>query len=204
MTQSKTYNEIVTSHFSRLIAAHGDSLSSVDWGSASSQELRFDVLYDIGINRSSTVLDVGCGRGDFFDYLNTKGGIERYQGIDITPGMIELAKQRFPETSFAVCDLLHDPYPEGSYEFVVASGIFYLKIDDNENFLRHMVTSLFAVCSHGLAFNCLSEYTKEKEEGEFYFNPCNVFSVCQQLTPFVTLRHDYKKNDFTIHMFKHD
>ena len=200
----KNYSEVVTTHFSRLLVEHGDSLRAVDWGSVSSQRLRFNVLYAIGIDKSSTVLDVGCGRGDFFDYLNTRGGVERYEGVDITPGMVACALQRFPATSFAVCDLLHDPYSEKSYDFVVASGIFYLKMDDNKNYLSKMIESMFKICRHGLAFNCLSENAQEKDEGEFYFNPCDVFSVCQQLTPFVTLRHDYKANDFTIHMFKHE
>ena len=43
----------------------------------------FDVLTQIGIVDGSSVLDVGCGFADYFDYANELGINIHYTGIDI-------------------------------------------------------------------------------------------------------------------------
>ena len=47
------------------------------------------------LNGSETVLDVGCGLGDFYRWLNTKHNNINYTGIDITTSMIDIAKSGF-------------------------------------------------------------------------------------------------------------
>lgn len=50
------------------------------------------------------VLDVGCGGGTKSKYLMSKG--LKVVGIDISEGMIEIAKKEVPEGKFMVMDLL--------------------------------------------------------------------------------------------------
>jgi ubiquinone/menaquinone biosynthesis C-methylase UbiE len=52
---------------------HLEGVKSLGWGSDYSQQKRFDILLDIGLDINDSVLDVGCGYGDFsknfVDYL---------------------------------------------------------------------------------------------------------------------------------------
>jgi hypothetical protein len=86
------------------------------------------------------------------------------------------------------------------YDFVIASGIFYLQQTEPQKYLEHTVEKLFIKSRFGLAFNSLSRWSKQREEGEFYADPLETLSFCRTLTPYVSLRHDYHPGDFTIHM----
>jgi hypothetical protein len=44
---------------------HLEGVKSLGWGSDYSQKKRFDILLDIGVDINDSVLDVGCGYGDF-------------------------------------------------------------------------------------------------------------------------------------------
>ena len=70
--------------------------------------------------------------------------------------------------------------------------------------LQQIIQSLFLKSTKGVAFNCLSIYAPEekKESALFYPNPSEIFDLCKRLTPFVTLRHDYLDNDFTVYLYK--
>ena len=67
------YQKPVIDYFKNLVSLHGEDIRSLDWGGRSSQSQRFRVLYEIGIGLESSVLDVGCGHGDFYGYLIRKG-----------------------------------------------------------------------------------------------------------------------------------
>ena len=196
------YKTKVIDYFTDLITSYGDNIRSLDWGTEQGQKLRFSILNDIGINPKSSILDVGCGRGDFYGFLMEGGFSGLYKGIDITPRMVEIAKNRYGEELFSERDLIEFPLPDESFDFVLASGIFYLKLSDNMLFLEKMVEALFKISREGLAFNCLSDTARKKSGREFYYDSLEVVRYCDKLTPNVILRDDYKENDFTIYMKK--
>ncbi|NUP10445.1 MAG: glycosyltransferase [Polyangiaceae bacterium] len=63
------------------------------------------------------VLEVGCGLGDLLASLPVPERV----GIDISPRMIELAKQRHPGETFFVADVERDPLPEGPFDVIILS-----------------------------------------------------------------------------------
>jgi len=67
---------------------------------------------------SSRVLDVGCGTGKPVSEMLSRAGLEVH-GFDISPKMVELARQRVPGT-FAVSDMLKYR-PEGEF-----AGVFII------------------------------------------------------------------------------
>jgi SAM-dependent methyltransferase len=184
--------------FTQLLASHPTGPEALNWGSKSSQELRFKILSEIGIPLGASVLDVGCGLGDFFNWQRQIGLNLRYHGIDITPSMVEKAGIRFPEASFAVGNLINEDSDQ--YDYVIASGIFYLQQTEPQKYLEQTVEKLFTKARIGLAFNSLSRWSNQREEGEFYADPLETLNFCRRLTPYVSLRHDYHPGDFTIHM----
>ena len=84
------------------------------------------------------VLEFACGSAnDFRAFVGY--GLARhldYRGVDLTAKNIENALRRYPDATFEVGDILHLPYADGSFDFVIASDIFeHLPPDEMERAL---------------------------------------------------------------------
>lgn len=190
--------------YTDLLSRHGASPRALNWGSRESQRLRFRILFEAGIPRDASVLDAGCGTGDFLAYLRERGFEGRYVGIDLTPAMIEAASKRFPGERFAVAsigDAAGLSREAFASDFVVSSGVFYYRQADPERFLHESLERLFPLARRCLAFNSLSTWAdRPAEAGEFRADPLRTLSFCRRLSPRLTLRHDYHPGDFTVYV----
>jgi SAM-dependent methyltransferase len=191
-------------HYTNELTTYGNDVKSLNWGSEYSQKKRFKILSEIDDLSGSAILDIGCGLGDFYLWLkeNSKG-FKNYTGIDITPAMISHAKENFPEANFITSNILDDSYSECA-DYVFSSGIFTYRQSNAEEFLHAMIKKMFELCTKGLAFNCLSGLSKSSEENEFTPDPMELFTYCRELSPWVSLRHDYHLGDFTIYVKKEE
>jgi SAM-dependent methyltransferase len=188
--------------YDALLAMHGQSFRALDWGTRESQVRRFKVLAEIGLKSGDYVLDVGCGLADFYQWLEENEPGVNYSGIDITPAMASRAKERFPGVcieNLAISDLNLLP---DSYDYLVASGIFFYRKKNPKSYLEKTVSQMFLAARKGIAFNTLSNWAKNKTAGEFYASPEAVLDFCRKLSPFVVLRHDYHVGDFTVYVYK--
>lgn len=73
--------------------------------------------------QAKSVLDIGCGTGELFKYLNPS---ICYVGIDLSPTAIEIAKQRYGECSnakFYCADFREWQGPEEQYDCIAWAGI---------------------------------------------------------------------------------
>jgi len=201
MTES--YKEVNARYYEQELARWGNDVHAL-WGNTESQQERFQVLSELGDFSGKSVLDVGCGFGDFYDFLRGKGIHFHYLGIDLSEKMIVIAKQKFPEASFEVRDILSKPLPDASFDFVVASGIFPLKIPRWMETTGHILSAMYKTCRIGTGVNFLSTFTIGKKfPGRYYANPAIVVDfACKNLSPRIVLRHDYRPNDFTLHIYK--
>lgn len=186
--------------YTALCKAHGHSHLSLDWGSVSSQEKRFKILSQIGIKNNDSVLDVGCGLGDFYGWAHDNGlnRIE-YKGIDITPALIDAAREKYPKADFQVMNILDTSWTTTAH-YVIASGIFAKRKHDALSFATAMITRLYETASKGIAFNSLSTLSTELSEGDTAFDPYEIAEFCRTLSPWVVLRMDYHPHDFTIYI----
>jgi ubiquinone/menaquinone biosynthesis C-methylase UbiE len=203
MTKLKD-NEVATAHFNKGFMKHGPTVRALSWGTEASQKKRFKVLREIGDLKAESVLDVGCGFGDFFGFLKEeRAGIENYLGLDINDNMLRVATARYPEAHFQEKDILSET-PDGNFDYVFASGLFSLDSDTWTKFMQRMLTKMYALASKGIAANFLSGYTTGKKLTESrYPYPSEVTDfVVQHLTNRFILRHDYLPNDFTVYAFK--
>lgn len=189
-------------HFSRLVEAHGTSPESLGWGSSASQRTRFEVLVGVGDLDGCSVADIGAGLGDLYGYLMERGISVDYAGYDLTPAMVEAAQARWPGASFEVRDILAMADDDKTFDYVMASGIFTFHTTEPMAFLDRMVRRMFAMCRRGVAFNVLSAQTLKPEPGEFVAEPDVVLRTCLAITPFVVLRHDYFRHDFSVYLLR--
>jgi len=69
------------------------------------------------------ILDIGCGDGRDTIYLHGKG--PEIIGIDLSEGMLAVARRRHPDSTFLRMDMRRLEFPDGSFDGVWASGCIY-------------------------------------------------------------------------------
>ena len=69
------------------------------------------------------VADLGCGSGVFCDLLRRAG--YHSIGLDISPKLIEVGRQKYPETEFHVGDVERLPFQAASLDGVLLSGVVH-------------------------------------------------------------------------------
>ena len=190
----------VAQYYDELVAEHGDSPRSADYGDPRSQQAKFRVLTELDDLRGARLLDVGCGLAHFADHLDSLGLEVRYTGVDLSPAMIALAKERRPDLDVRVANILEEDL--GEFDVVMANGIFYLLGEDAEALMRRLVERMWAHAGRALAFNSLSAWGPDPEPGEFYADPAATLAWTRELTPYLALRHDYHTRDFTIYAYR--
>jgi ubiquinone/menaquinone biosynthesis C-methylase UbiE len=69
------------------------------------------------------LLDVGCGTGNSRQiYIERCRG---YTGIDLSPRMIEVARERFPGSQWQVADATSLPFADSSFDVVAFSAVLH-------------------------------------------------------------------------------
>jgi len=78
------------------------------------------------IGNLETLLDAGCGTAPMITLLKEKYPDKKYTGIDLSPKMIEKAKEKNMENvEFLVGDCENLPFEENSFDIVINSQSFY-------------------------------------------------------------------------------
>ncbi|MCL5090948.1 MAG: class I SAM-dependent methyltransferase [Patescibacteria group bacterium] len=70
--------------------------------------------------KGKSVICIGCGTGEECEHLKTLGA-DRVVGIDISQGLIEVAKKSFPQIEFQIMDMEEITLPEFSFDFAYSS-----------------------------------------------------------------------------------
>src|SRR5215218_802826 len=71
-----------------------------------------------------TVLEVGCGRGDFLAFLQKDLNC-KCVGVDISEEMISSAEERNPGPAYRVMDSASLDFPAGHFDFVVFNYVLH-------------------------------------------------------------------------------
>jgi ubiquinone/menaquinone biosynthesis C-methylase UbiE len=90
------------------------------------------------------VLEVGCGTGLATAEL-VRLGVD-VSGLDLSPGMLKMARERLPEVRFEVGSMLELPHPDGAFGGVIA---WYSTIHVPDDLLPVALTELARVLRPG-------------------------------------------------------
>ncbi|MFA8342132.1 MAG: class I SAM-dependent methyltransferase [Rhodothermaceae bacterium] len=180
-----------------------DNVKSL-WGSEYSQQVRFKVFAKHFDLRNANILDVGCGFGDLFGFLKANNiNFSNYSGFDINENHLGVAQKKYPAANFQLVDLLKDETTD-QFDFVFASGIFFLKCDNWTEYFLKMVKKMFKLSKKGIAFNLLSCHSVSPDDVSYYSKPKEIVALLtKELSPFIILDHSYKQNDYTLFIYKH-
>jgi ubiquinone/menaquinone biosynthesis C-methylase UbiE len=84
------------------------------------------VLQELEQEEFSDLLDAGCGPGPMLAILSEKYPDKHYTGIDLTPAMIEQAKNKQLEnTTFLAGDCEHLPFEDESFDVILCLNSFH-------------------------------------------------------------------------------
>jgi SAM-dependent methyltransferase len=195
-------HEATVTQYTRLLRASPSGPFAVGWGSATAQERRFALLLEAGLWRGASILDVGAGRGDLLAWLNARNFDCAYEGIDITPAMVEAARTRFPEARFSLADVFEAQLQPLSYDFVFASGLFAYAVDEEMTSIMGVISGMWQTARVACVWNALSTRRTSRAPNELHLDPALMLTRCLDLTPYVALRHDYHAGDFTVMLFR--
>jgi SAM-dependent methyltransferase len=194
----------VGAYYSEKLAEHGATPRGVDWKDTESQNLRHrQFLRLLEDDPEASVLDVGCGYGDFLSFLRAAGHRGRYIGCDVAAPMVEAARRLHgegPDHSFIV-----GTAPSEEADYAIGSGILNVMRGSTPeawgDYVRVTVDGLHAAGRRGFGFNMLSLISdpERRRADLFYGNPADMLTDCMaQYGRRVALLQDYGLWEFTM------
>ncbi len=158
------------------LAAHGETAEGVHWNSTETQEIRFRVLREFLPDDLSglTLVDAGCGFGDFYCYLTREGEQpHQYIGLDVMQPMVETARER-TGCEIWILDVLKDPLPEADY-YLCSGAMNTLTREESAQFIRNC----YEASTKGFAFNLLKGWNTSPIFN--YYQPREIRRLAQEL-----------------------
>jgi SAM-dependent methyltransferase len=195
----KETNLLVDAVYSHYIDEHDkNSVECVGWLDGHENALlRFQKIYEAGIDENDSVLDVGCGVAHFYTYLSRKGWNGKYLGIDPNKKAIDLIDEDI-NAMHGTIDGLPDFM---KYDWVIANGVFNLGLREEHSFW--IIDDMISHANKGIIFNMLlAPYEDPKYEA---YNPMWIHYKLQKYDhKKIEIIERYMKEDeeFTVYFYK--
>lgn len=193
---------LVVERYQRRIAEHGATFASLNSGSEEKQALRHSVHATALSGTKPSILEIGCGLGDFYKYLTAHSRGCSYYGYDIVPEYIAECQRVYPRAEFAVRNVFQDGI-DGSFDTVVMSQVLnnrYQK-SDNMQVMQRALELAFEHTRISVSVDMLSTYVDFQNPDLFYYAPEEIFRVAKAIAPRVLIRHDYRAFEFCVQLF---
>lgn len=218
---NNSYKQIAN-HYKEKFDQFGATPKGLDWDNRTNMDRRHKVMLEfIQSNpdqngRRESVLDFGCGYGDFYEfYFKNFFKSFHYTGIDINENCINKARELHPEISWGLFDI-HDPknepffYRESlfpKYDYIICNGTFTVKNtltqEEMTNFMCSTLEKLWEKTNKGIAFNCMSKVLDYERDDLFHvsFDELSMW-VYDNLSDKFVIRQDYGLREFTMYVYK--
>ena len=148
-------------------------------------------------------MDVGCGFGDYFNYLKQRGIKNvKYNGIDLSDKIVDLAKENNPLANVVQCNVL-DLSDDEKFDYVISLGFNWVKTGENWDTLTSVLDKMWKLCKKGIAYNAVSTFAEKQDEVIYFVSPIKVIDyIMNNLTYKIVFKHDYMPHDFTVFAYK--
>jgi SAM-dependent methyltransferase len=183
----------VHSFYADSLRRYGDTAEGLHFQSVKTQLDRFRVLRECLPEQLSdlSLVDVGCGFGDFLRYLQGQDAAPgRYIGIDIHERMVEIARER-TGAEILRADALCDPLPEADY-YLCSGGMNTLTLQETRRFIERC----YGAARRGYVFNILRG--ADASEVFNYRQPEEITAWAEELGADCRIVDGYMYQDFTV------
>lgn len=206
-----SFNDIreeVNKYYTQKVKTYGATPQGVDWNGEESQQLRFKELLNVVTDKDNpfSILDYGCGYGSLYGYMQNRYSDFRYTGFDISLEMIDKAKSLYQSSN---CNWINEDQKSVKYDYVVASGIFNVKMKTAEaewkDYIIDTLHKINDLAIKGFSFNLLTSYSDKEYMRDYlyYADPLFLFDYCKRnFSKYVALMHDYPLYEFSMFVKK--
>jgi tRNA G46 methylase TrmB len=194
----------VVKRYQKRIAEHGATFASLNSGSQAKQDIRHLVHSSSLRGLRPSILEIGCGVGDFYRYLLQHHADCSYYGYDIVPEYVEECRRLYPGATFERRNVFLEGI-DGTYDTIVMSQVLnnrYRK-SDNVQVMRRALELAFEHTRVSVSVDMISSYVDFQNPDIFYYSPEEVFRMAKSIASRVLLRHDYRGFEFCVQLF-HD
>jgi SAM-dependent methyltransferase len=101
-----------------------------DWAEIEDENSRplFEAVLDLaGVREGTRLLDLGCGSGLACAIAAGRGA--QVSGLDASPGLLEVARERVPDADFRLGDMVSLPWEDDSFDAVTYINTFFFASD---------------------------------------------------------------------------
>jgi SAM-dependent methyltransferase len=194
----------------------GKNIRTLGWGSSEQQELRFINTLRAENFDGKSVIDIGCGFGDYYSFLLKQGiKLDSYIGTDINESFINESKKSYSDQcEFITADILSGEFPLNEsfhFDIGVMLGLLNYNLQSsalNYEYSKKMITNAFSLVDKVLIVDFLSSKLFDgypKEDFVFYHEPKEMFEFALSLSSNVSLIHDYEpipQKEFMLFIYK--
>jgi len=184
--------------YSSAIQNHGTNARGLNWNSSKTQEVRFGAILKL-LNKKLkdyTILDAGCGFGDFYFYLEKNSNLPKdYIGIDCHDDMVSIASN---QTGCEIINLDIVKHDLPKVDHIVCSGAINI-LSHYESFL--FIKNCFNSCNISFIFNVL--YGDKESDTYNYMKKDQIELFAKKLSvKKITYLEGYLENDITVRFDK--
>jgi SAM-dependent methyltransferase len=173
----------------------------VGWKSYETQRLGFELLtnfHQVDWSNIQHILDVGCGYGDFVEYLRGERNFQgKYIGIDIIQEFIEKARKSYGNDRrniFILDDFLNYNWKNVSYDIVVSLGALSINCDQPHSYgkkskqyaenLIERITDLatYAIALYFVNEDNISSEQREKNPDMAFYRPVEIEAIIRRFS----------------------
>ncbi|MDI1293638.1 MAG: class I SAM-dependent methyltransferase [Methylobacter sp.] len=204
MTENDNIHARQIEKYNAAAGRHGLSSKSVLWDDPQTQYLRFyEIAKHLDLNGSkTTLLDLGCGNGEFYKFLNFLGFRGGYTGYDINEVLLAQARKRFRNITVQNADIMGEEIDQ-CFDYVILSGLFNVNVGQTPDWVHAFLKKMYALSGEVMVFNMISTHVTYRDEGMFYMDPAEVLSFCiENLSRRTTLVHHNLPYNYTVAVFK--
>lgn len=168
-------------------------------------------------------LDIGCGCGDFLEYMKAQGEFNAsackvyFVGTDVYSTAIQRAQQKLPSTPSIETEWLEkdvigavDPSEvklQGGFDFVTAIAVFGYRpgsLSETEQLFMDCLDTAYRFCRKAAVVTAFSHFKSEMDVSDACFDPMWAYSIARRLSTRVVLDSSYLPHEFCLGLFKED
>jgi SAM-dependent methyltransferase len=182
-------------------------LQSLAWSRIETQTRRFKKFIELFDFKGKSVLDVGCGYGDFYSFLlSNEMKPKAYIGCELMSEHCAVVREKLPGDCLIIeGDFLKNSFPK--VDISVLSGTLNVEFDNWLEISRNITDKMWEFSSEGIAFNMQSSHGLRGEYKEKVLSARNIdpgywCAYAHSKACKYGLYHDYMHYDYTIGMWK--